>query len=251
MANEFYKGSTKIKSIYKGSSKVQKIYKGGTLIWMIYPENTVVFENSTAGTYTFNVEVSGTYEIISVGGGGGTVVAVGGDTSGKARACTGAAGGSGGLGIGQFNLVSGNVLSITVGKYGGDKTDFCSGNVNYITCDNGGTSSVVLSGTTLVSATGGTGGYTDNRMNNNYYASPKAGTGGSATVASTSLSTTITNGKNGTASNRGWDYSISVTGGESVYNGYGKSSSGSAWCPLGFSLDNTGTGGYVRIKYIK
>lgn len=33
MANEFYNGSTKIKSIYKGSSKIQKIYNGSSLVW--------------------------------------------------------------------------------------------------------------------------------------------------------------------------------------------------------------------------
>lgn len=248
-----FKGSTRIGQIYRGSQRIKQVYKGSQLVWSAVGEGETIFESSTPGDSVIAIPVSGVYEITAVGGGGGTVTAVGGSTSGKSRSCTGAAGGSGALCIGRFHLSAGQSLSITVGSHGEDKTDFCFGGgsgTNYITCDNGGDSKVLLSGGALVVAGGGGGGYTDNRQNNNYYASPRAGSGGVATMDQSATQTTKTNGNKGTASHAGWDYSISVTGGSSVYNGYGKASSGSAWCPQGVSIDNTGTAGYVLVKFI-
>lgn len=248
----FFNGN-RINQIYHGGQMIKQVYNGSQLVWSAIKEGEVIFESGNVGDSTLSISVSGVYEIIAVGGGGGTVTAVGGSTSTVARSCTGAAGGSGALGIGQFRLNAGQQLNITVGSHGGDKTDFCFGGgsgTNYITCDNGGDSKVLLSGDALVVAGGGGGGYTDNRQNNNTYASPRAGSGGTATIHSSAVSSSAMNGNNGTASHAGWDYSISVTGGASVYNGYGKASSGSAWCPQGVNIDNTGTAGYVCIKFI-
>ena len=244
-------GGNRISQIYHGGQRIKQVYNGAQLVWSAIGEDETIFESGTAGDSVLAIPVSGIYEIIAVGGGGGTVAAVGGD--GRYGACTCAGGGSGALGIGQFRLNAGQQLNITVGSKGGDKTDVClksGGSDHYITCDNGGNSVVSSSGINLVSAGGGGGGYTDNTWNNNYYAHPRAGSGGTATVHSSATSSSTMNGNNGTASHAGWDYSVSVTGGASVYNGYGKASNGSAWPPTGTSISSVGSAGYVRIKFI-
>lgn len=249
-----YHGSNRIGQIFVGSQRIKQVYHGAQLVWSATGEGEVIFEASTAGDSVIGIPVSGVYEIIAVGGGGGTVVANGYgkyNKGGYFGSSTGAAGGSGALAIGRFRLSAGQQLNVTVGSKGGDVYDQVGSGTHYITCDNGGQSKVLLSGGVLVSAGGGGGGYTDNTANNNYYSSPRAGSGGTATVDSSAISRSTTNGNNGTASHAGWDYSISVTGGASVYNGYGKATSGTASPPFSHTFTNEGTAGYVRVKFIE
>ena len=67
---------------------------------------------------------------------------------------------------------------------------------------------------------------------------------------STTVSQSISNGNSGTASHAGWGYSVSVQGGASKYNGYGKASNGNAWPPTGTNIDGTGTAGYIKITAV-
>ena len=220
-------------------------------------KSSIVFESDIPGDYQVGLEFPGRYEVVCVGGGGGTVVANA--AYSNFGSSTGAGGGSGAYAYAIFNLPFNKTLEVSVGKKGEDVYDLVTGAGpdHYITCETGGTSRVVLDNITLISGTGGVGGYTDNRHNNNNHASPSAGDGGTAYVDSSAITYDTRNGNSGTAAHAGWDTAISVKGGSSVVDqnkfwgkDYGRASSGAAYPPFNYSFTDVGIGGYVKITYL-
>lgn len=250
-----YSGSKPVRQIYVGNKMVRQVYLGSRLIWSAIQPDEVIFESSEAGDTQLKVPVSGVYEITCVGGGGGTVLGNGYgqyDRGGYFGSCSAAAGGSGGYGSARFRLNADQILSVSVGGIGTNQHvqvgESPSSGID-VQCTPGGTSKVMLNGGYLVQANGGGGGFAHVQAQN-YYSSVSGGAGGSVLIDSTGTNVSQTNGNNGTASHAGWDYGVSVTGGASVYNGYGAASSGSCSPPFSYNFSTNTTGGYVRIKFI-
>lgn len=224
---DLYVGSTLIHHIYSEGTKVYHIYKDGAEIWRDrhYNADETVYQQSVGGNYTVNIADDGVYRITCIGAGGRSVITAIYDDRGYL-----ATGGSGAGFIGEVELTKGN-YAIQVGSAaaGGNRS-----------------SSI----TNIVSVGGGGDGI----------ARLGAGAGGSAPVLSVTASniTLNTAGNSGSAGTGGKGSAPNVTllGGASVYNSFGRGGGGSASeyaarCWANDRGDYIPMDGYIRFEYIR
>ena len=223
-----YQGNKKIYHIYSGSDKVYYVYKGDKLVWRDrhYDKGQTILEQSTAGNFDFNIIDDGIYEVYCIGAGGRAVYTAVYDDIGYL-----ATGGSGGGFIGKFSLTAGTYnIQIGSAAAGGSRNSFIN--------------NVVLSG-------GGGDGV--QRLG--------AGAAGAAPVLSltpisTTLNTAGNTGRSGTGGKGGSIPPITLLGGASVYQGYGRGGGGQASeythsCWANDRGDYIPQDGYIKIVYLE
>lgn len=221
-------GNEKIGELYIGGDKIKQAYIGSELVYSSshYTPNQVLYESSTGGTSTtLNLLTTGRYQVICVGGGsGGAYVYSSKFSDGRAS------GGSGAGFNGIVNLSSGN-HTIKVGA-GGNGLAYETNGKTSATSTAGGQSAI---DSTIVAGGGGaaTAGI--------HGATQTAGSGGVLSYDSSKVQsyTLATNGNAGTTI-----YNSNITGGASVYGGYGKGGN------AGNSYTTAGGSGYVKVIYI-
>lgn len=175
---------------YYFSCRAYATCSAGTMYGGFYNANAKTYKElwltyTSSGSYTIPTGYT-KFDAFAVGGGGGTLHS-GSNTVGQS--CNGAAGGKTGT-IRNVAVTSGNVINIVVG----------AGQVQAYRDNKGGTSSISLGGTTLLTAEGGGGQYT----NDWYMAKGGSGGGGGASTSS---------------------YPYAGNGGADGNNGYGSGSS--------------------------
>lgn len=196
-------------------------YDGGAS-WLGLTEirqSEIFFESDSPGTYEVVLEKTGIYEVHCIGAGGTAVTTPVYDDTGYL-----ATGGGGAGFIGRFNLAAGS-YSVTIGAPG---------------VNNGGAS---ISG--VVSVGGGKNG--QSRLS--------AGAGGTAPVFNKQAIQTTLNkagnpGKAGTGG-KGGAPNVTLSGGASLYAGYGEGGGGSASEYVNRCSTYAPKGGYVRIKLVE
>ena len=171
-----------------------------------YPTGYATYESGTPGTYNMTISQAGVYDIHLVGAGGGAARSWYYD---RAYNIARAGGGSGAY-VKWWQYLAAGTYSVTIGAGGAGGG---SVHANTSTGGNGGSSSFLSQ-----TAGGGTGGVTGFR-GTVYGTSATAGTGGTATTSFSSVS-----GNSGTAVANSWGVEPSITGGASVYSGYGAGS---------------------------
>ena len=223
-----YQGNKKIYHIYSGSDKVYYVYKGDRLVWRDrhYDKGKTILEQSTAGNFDFNILDDGIYEVYCIGAGGRAVYTAVYDDIGYL-----ATGGSGGGFIGKFSLTAGTYhIQIGSAAAGGSRNSF----INNVVVSGGGGDGVQMLG---------------------------AGAAGAAPVLSltpieTTLNTAGNTGKSGTGGKGGSIPPITLLGGASVYQGYGRGGGGQASeyiqaCWANDRGDYIPQDGYIKIVYIE
>lgn len=222
-----YQGNKKIHHIYSGSDKVYYVYKGNKLVWRDrhYDKGQTVFEQSVGGSYTLNILDKGIYRVTCIGAGGRAVTTPVYDDRGYL-----ATGGSGGGFIGTFEINPGT-YTVQVGSAAANAVR------------NSSISDIV---------TAGGGGDGIARL-----------TPGSAGAAPTLLITPITttlntvgNGGSAGTGGKGNAPNITLLGGASVYQTYGRGGGGSGseyWqnCWSNDRGDYIPTNGYIKIEYLE
>lgn len=240
--------------------------------------NSVIFTHeseSTAQSLEVTLENTGDYEIICVGGYGGYVI---GSMTWKKGASfyqhnwrytfSAAAGGSGALARGVFSFRSSTSLqplTVTIGANVADKYDHWSDTGNsdgrslWFYGNNGTATEVSYNGNVIVSAGGGTGGYTDIWRNCNN-ATPSGGIGGTGSVDSSALESTIINGNNGSTAHGNFSAGCHIDAGASpvpedmfLDKFYGRGNSATSYGTIlnqGWSISSPATPAYVKITYL-
>lgn len=212
-----------------GDSSTDNAGTGAIVLFYKSALAPAVFESSTPGTHTVNITETSSYEIVVVGAGGG-----GGAQGDKYTwKSSSAGGGSGAYAKIRTTLTAGSSYSLVIGAggagHGGGWTQVG---------DAGGASSFG----TLVSCTGGGGGYaafTDGTPG------VAGGAGGTYTVDSTVTTVAASNGNvGGTTTNI---VSNEAPGGASVYGGYGAGGSARA-TGHNAGYGNTGGNGYICVR---
>lgn len=169
---------------------------------------TVNQEYTQVGTYTFNAPTAGWYNMILVGGGGTGGKATGFLANGQVYS-NGGSGGSGAAFAGQVYLTAGN-HTITVGGWGGASS---------------------IDGL-VVAGGGGAGG-----GNSGLLATGYAGAGGTLTVTGQTQNATIySNGNAGQSFTGDATHTVNVTGGASLYNGWGSGAGSNSSPATGYAF---------------
>lgn len=204
--------------------EVKQVYKGSQLIWG-YDPSEVIFQSSTPGTYTVDIVTSGYYNVAVVGGGsGGAYVYSSKFSDGRAS------GGSGAGFVGIIYLTAGS-HTIKVGAGGSGKAYETNGQSS-ATSTAGGQSAI----DSIIVANGG--GSAKARIHG---ATQTAGSGGTLSYDSSKVQS-YSLAKNGNAGTT--IYNSNITGGASVYGGYGKGGN------AGNSYTTSGSNGYVLISAV-
>lgn len=191
-----------------------------------YTPNQVLYESSTGGaSTTLTLEVDGRYQVICVGGGSGGAYVY------SSKFSDGRASGGSGAGFNGFVNLSSGSHTIKIGAGGSGQAYEKNGQV-WATSKAGGQSAI---DSIIVAGGGGAA------KAGIHGATQTAGSGGilsydSSKVQSYSLAT---NGNAGTTT-----YNSNITGGASVYGGYGKGGN------AGNSYTTAGSNGYVKVVYI-
>lgn len=208
----------------KTTIEVRRVYKGSQLIWG-YDPSEVIFQSSTPGTYIVDIATSGYYNVAVVGGGsGGAYVYSSKFSDGRAS------GGSGAGFVGIVYLTAG-VHTIKVGAGGSGKAYESNGQSS--ATSTAGEQSAIDS---IIVANGG--GSAKARIRG---ASQTAGSGGTLSYDSSKVQS-YSLAKNGNAGTT--IYESNITGGASVYGGYGKGGN------AGNRYTTSGSNGYVLISSV-
>ncbi len=174
---------------------------------------------SQPGTYTFNIPANGTATVTLVGGGGGGAV-----TTALGQWAYLAGGGSGAAFVGTVNLSAGNYTVVV-----GDGGNGYVGNPNGGSGTDGGNTSLIFNGTTLLNCTGGKGGYSEINGGITGGGYSNGGDGGTVTtnvqIVNTQLNSSGNKGISGSTDPR----PVTSAGGASVYQGYGKGGDANAY----------------------
>ncbi len=173
-------GQVKITGGTPGAGKVLTSDASGIATWETPATSTAVTPGfssmttyQTAGSDTFTVPAGVTKIMVEVWGGGGG----GGGGSGGSG---GGGGGAGGYAKGIFSVSAGQIYSITVGAFGDPDAAVTSD----VQAGSGGSSSFVSpTSTTLLSATGGSGGFGSLSSSRNQGGSGGVGSGGSIALS--------------------------------------------------------------------
>lgn len=228
-------GSTKVKDFYIGSVKLKELYCGSIKIWSgKLPVGTVVFESSTAGTYSIDIDRDQDFRIIAVGGGSGGTYNL--DNSGDHMEKQGSASGGSGAYLEFVKTLQKGSYTVTVGAGGAKNGGFHDG--SSFPSGAGGDTYMSLNGTDLFKCGGGTSATA-------LYATTfrgSAGQGGSNTLPSEYI--TIEENTVGNNGSSKVAYS-NLSGGASVYNGYG--AGGSSQSDYRWGNSTAGTAGYLKI----
>ena len=211
---------------YYFSCRAYATCSAGTMYGGFYNANAKTYKElwltyTSSGSYTIPTGYT-KFDAFAVGGGGGTLHS-GSNTVGQS--CNGAAGGKTGT-IRNVAVTSGNVINIVVG----------AGQVQAYRDNKGGTSSISLGGTTLLTAEGGGGQYT----NDWYMAKGGSGGGGGASTSSYPYA-----GNGGADGNNGYG-SGSSSHTQSLNAQGGQGSTTSAWGNPSGTLYGGGGGGGVH-----
>ncbi len=200
-----------------------------------YDKAQTIFETSIANTYNLNIEVSGVYEVTLVGGGGAAAMKGVYDDRGY-----GWSGGSGGAFSGTFALNAGTYEVVVASA--NNNTAGQGGNTNTMNPSDTSTHDSIIAG--VLSVGGGGSGTT----------SGVGAAGASATFTLEPLKTSLNTsgnagayGSGGKGSGANWTHN----GGASVYEGYGKGQGCSTSEYANRRYWIAGTGGYIKVVYLR